>query len=199
MGPTGLTWSKVLADTVKWSAPFLFLLIASAAIWAAYLFAQEAVKDAGVASPKVVSSKIPQPVKSSKTQTELNTVAQTIDARGRVFVPPNITTNGLIDLMRGHTSIQGKKLVEPYLEKWIVTKGNIHNVSERTFGPGLTLTLCNNQPGAPWNIEGVFYFDAGTPSFETLGMLRKNDLVTVLGKITNIDSTSMTIDNCELT
>jgi len=91
----------------------------------------------------------------------------------------------LLNLYKDHTSLQGQKLAEPYIGKWMQVSGPIGDV-----GNGI-LTFANIEV-----TNGVYMmFDKHAPS---LAVLRKGQIITVLGRIDEIKRFDVTLVDCEI-
>lgn len=102
----------------------------------------------------------------------------------------DVTTEYLTGLYTGHTDIQGARLVQPYLGKWLKVTGEVANVSPWRRGY------------ASVDLEGRLdlglYFTDKDYVDDRLAVLRIGEPVSIVGEIEKITRTSVWLDNCEL-
>ena len=116
--------------------------------------------------------------------------------RQRVPVLPNkriIVTDApeyLAGFFENRTNIQGTKLAEPYIGKWIRISGSLSNVYE--YGDFVVIFI--HKPFPSPTIEMYF----GKEWIEHISVLKIGDDTKVLGKIKEISSGTVTLENCEL-
>ncbi len=109
-------------------------------------------------------------------------------AAGRGFV--NINAKELIDLFRGRTEVQARSLVQTHIGKYTKITGTISDVA-RPFT--FTFVYLNTEPDA--RIMMSFFFGwNGTPFL----LLPLGTRITVAGRISDIDSSGITLANCRL-
>jgi hypothetical protein len=112
------------------------------------------------------------------------------------------TPGQLCGLLDGHTTIQGQKLIEAYLGKWIVVSGQVADVSVFGFGeralkgeaPYASLELHVGEKRILPNVTASF----GAEWIDRLSVLRTEVIVTVMGEIKDIASYKLRLANCEL-
>jgi hypothetical protein len=130
------------------------------------------------------SSLVPASVSSQSTQ-----------VGGRNFVGASITPEYLVGLFKEHTSIQARKLIEPFTGKWMRVSGQVNEVissssdlAQVTFsGRGLTSDLA-----------GIYMYFRTKDSIERLTILRRGDSLTIVGKIRDVSAVQIDLDTCEL-
>jgi hypothetical protein len=108
--------------------------------------------------------------------------------QGRDFVGPNITLPYLSSLFHNKTKIQGRKLCEPLVGKWIRILGKVQNISDQIR---LMITL-----GGPLGNVGCIFDE--TKWKDRVAMLPLHEKITVIGKIYNIEEGWLWLDECEL-
>lgn len=118
-----------------------------------------------------------------------------IQTGGRTFVGTSLTPEYLVGLFEGHTSLQAKKLVEPYIGKWIVISGNLKHVSSTS--PGHAFVTFEGR-GIADKAAGVNMFFNDNKWVERLSILRLADSLTVAGKIKDINQLEVDLEDCEV-
>jgi hypothetical protein len=109
----------------------------------------------------------------------------------RIFVGPSITADYLLNLLEGHTQIQGKKLVEPYIGKWMKASGRLRDVHPNG---AILVTFIHEGQVALSDIR-MFFEERW---LDRLSILRRGDELTVIGQITKVDGMGVRLENCEL-
>jgi hypothetical protein len=129
--------------------------------------------------------------------------AASVDAIGAWLNVPepkviNVTPDELVEFFEGHTSIQAQKLVAPYIGKWIEVSGLLGDVNplaedaaEVTFRPESTMA------GMPVGVVTVMSFRT-KEWVDRLAVLKHKDPIAVQGKIREIRSLRVYLDDCEL-
>jgi len=108
-------------------------------------------------------------------------------SEARIIVPPSVTPEYLMGLFIGHTGVQGKKLLEPYIGKWIKVSGPLSNV--RPTSPGiLALVSIGNKH---------VFMHFGDQWRERLSVLRLEDKITALCEIREAELFELSLDKCE--
>jgi hypothetical protein len=87
-------------------------------------------------------------------------------------------------------AIEGKRIVAPYIGKWMQVEGSVEDVSELEQ-LGLLRLHIKEQPRV------TMWFHA-KEWLERLVVLRKGDHMIVQGQIEAIEATSISLDPCEL-
>jgi hypothetical protein len=106
-------------------------------------------------------------------------------ANGRIVV--NISIPELTALHKGHTALQAKKLTGPYIGQWISVSGEVRDVIDVTHAFGVRLQE---------HVFSAFFFSKRWR--KRIELLRLGDHVTILGKISEINSTDIKVRECEL-
>ena len=129
----------------------------------------------------------------TRLQGDLDSFQKHLDSQG-IYQRPGMvfvdeTPAFLTQFFKQHASIQAKKLVQPYLGKWIklsnVTVSDIEAQSQRYRVPA----HCADG-------EMVFmYFDEKW--FERVSILRRGSQIAIIGRITSLEN-FLTLDNCEI-
>lgn len=108
----------------------------------------------------------------------------------RIFV--DITPEYLTGLFRKYTSFQATKLVDPYLGKWMKVSGFVMDVSSESNNA--TVHLMPSEQSAGFQI--IAYFREQKWIDRTL-VLRCSDKVSVLGQISRVRISSLSLEYCE--
>jgi hypothetical protein len=95
----------------------------------------------------------------------------------------------LTQIHQDHTTIQAKKLAQPYIGGWLEVAGPVNNVTEDGFGDGYRVSL---------NIDQAFVFVTFVDEVqEQIPQLRRGEFVTILGRIAEIDGFTLTLEEAE--
>jgi hypothetical protein len=117
---------------------------------------------------------------------------------GREFVGGTITPEYLVGLFEGHTSIQAKSLIEPFIGKWMRVSGELDEVTPSSSPHFAILTLVGRGMGGPGRAAGIFMYFQTAEWVDRLRTLRRGDKLTVIGKIEDVISVRLTLASCEL-
>lgn len=101
-----------------------------------------------------------------------------------------LSLEDLTKIYRDHTTIQAKKLAEPYIGGWLEVKGLVSNVTDDASGGGYQVSL---------DIDHEYVFATFIEEAqEQLPQLQRGEEVTILGRITKIDSYTLALEEAEL-
>jgi hypothetical protein len=117
-----------------------------------------------------------------------------IQVEDRTFVRENITPEYLVGLFEGHTSIQAKRLVEPFIGNWMMISGRLGEVLS-TDPDGAQVTFSERRLS---ELAAVLMYFQGKKWVDRLSILKREDSIAVVGQITQINSVWVQLDNCEL-
>ncbi len=106
---------------------------------------------------------------------------------GRTLV--DVTPDYLTGLFKEHTHIQAEKLVEAFVGKWVRVSGEVNNV--RASGEHGDIVYSSGE----WE-EGSVSMEFDDRS--TVEVLKKGDVVTVVGQIKSVDTLWVDLKDCEL-
>jgi hypothetical protein len=95
----------------------------------------------------------------------------------------------LTGLFDEHTSIQAEKLVEAFIGKWVRVSGTVGNVTA-IAGGGAKVQL-------PRDSEHSMVFMRFNDK-SVVEVLKKGDPITVIGKIRQVSTLWLELENCEL-
>jgi hypothetical protein len=112
-------------------------------------------------------------------------------ALAQARVPTNATPGELTDIYRRHTALQAKKLSECYLGTWLKISGSVFDV-ERGRSGEMTVYL-TSVPG----VVSIVTCEFQKEWEQRCSVLRKDQKVSVLGKVSRIDATVMSLATCE--
>jgi hypothetical protein len=112
------------------------------------------------------------------------------ETQGEERVSANITSDNLRTFYRGRTQIEGDRLAEPYINKWITLEDKVTNISLKNFPNGYQITCTDNFVYA--------LFDFSNKWKNRIELLRVGDVITVCGKITSVNSSVILLTDCEL-
>ena len=133
-------------------------------------------------SPIPMPSPIPVPVLVPK-------------AEERNFVGASITPEVLIGFFKEHTSIQARKLIEPFIDKWMRVSGNLEEVISSI--PTLAILTFSGR-GIRSDLAGIYFYFRTEGTIEPLRTLRRGDSLTIVGKIRDVNAVQIDLDPCEL-
>jgi hypothetical protein len=144
--------------------------------------------------PQAAVPSFPEPVPDSVPS--LKTVfSPPATVAGRTFVGSSITPEYLVGLFEGHTSIQARKFIEPFIGKWMRLSGELEEVSGSR--PNFAILQFSGR-GLRGGGAGVFMFFQTEEWVSRLAILRRGDRLTVVGKIENVISIRVELESCEL-
>lgn len=113
----------------------------------------------------------------------------------RDFVGASITPEYLVCLFKEHTSIQAKKLIEPFTGKWMRVSGNLGEVISSI--PALAQLTFSGR-GISSDLAGIYMYFQTEDSIERLRILRRGDSLTIVGKIRDVNAVYVDLETCEL-
>ena len=116
------------------------------------------------------------------------------DPDPREFIPEDVTPDYLVGLFEQHTTVQAGKLLEPYIGRWMrVERARVNDVEAIGSGLDADLIVSFSNPVFPTRIC-VFKSDWK----ERLEGLRKGTYITVVGRLHQVSSGSVALQDCEL-
>ncbi len=113
-----------------------------------------------------------------------------IDPEDRLFVGKSITAESLIDLHRGHTDAQARKLIAPFIGQWIKVVTSVHNV----YPLDGANHVCGNVSELPSRTVWLKFSKSEFPRVETLTLGEK---ISVVGRIKNVGKFDLDLTMCE--
>lgn len=105
----------------------------------------------------------------------------------RVFVPPGFSFKDASALTEGHTDIRAKRLVSPYIGKWVDVRGTIVNITEWSTTVSVTLK------GEP-----ILSLSFDNALLDQVATYQKGAVIAARGCIWNITRHSANLDGCEI-
>jgi hypothetical protein len=105
----------------------------------------------------------------------------------------DVTPEYLAGLFKGLTSIQGQKLADTYLGKWMKVSGPLGDVGE--FDVAGTQVVFNH---GTYEVIVYMWFHDEDYVNDRLSILKKGDRITVLGEIDRIRSVDVQLKHCQL-
>jgi hypothetical protein len=105
----------------------------------------------------------------------------------------DVTPKYLVGLFRGQTSIQGQRLADIYLGKWMTVSGRLGDVD--VFGSAGAQVVF--QTGIS-DVVVYMWFEDEEYVDERIAVLKKGDRISVLGKIDRIRSIDVQLKECRL-
>jgi len=128
------------------------------------------------------------PIQNVTPPTNPSTTSATTQlSDGRMVV--NVNPKILCDYFEAHLDIQAKKLLAPYIGKWIIITANIEDVSDRSHAIAIYADL----PGFEEHLW--LYFERAW--LERIEVLKKCDSITVMGRIAQVKANSLELEKCE--
>jgi len=123
----------------------------------------------------------------------MSSTAQSAKPDTRVMV--NVTPEHLTSFYReGHTSIQAGRLAEAFIDKWMTVSGPIGDVLGSTDVHRMVVFA--DRSIHKHNYVNMFFDDKN--QFDRLSTLKPGDKITVIGKIAEVNSLEVKLNNCEL-
>ncbi len=166
------------ADAIKlinsfggWILPltlFSSLLIVRLVFWAPYLIYKEAIRKIAELEGALLAT-VPVP-------------------RTVIDVSPEY----LMSLFKEHTSAEVKRLITPYIGKWMEVSGPVLDVSDHVSFSTVTIPAPASQS---WTKVRMYFRQ---PDRSHIVLLRPVTKVTVLGQIENVYNLQVELENCEL-
>jgi hypothetical protein len=120
----------------------------------------------------------------------LQTVGRQL-APGRV--PTNATPAELAEIWKHNTGLQAKKLSELYIGTWMSVSGVVFDVRKPNPTEGLMCVTLHSVPGV--TIVPCRFNEEWD---HRCSVLRKNETVTIIGKVEDFDSEVFSLKECEL-
>jgi hypothetical protein len=144
---------------------------------------------------EVVVSTLPsKPARAKSRPTPRSEVkAMPADAVDRVMVPEGVQAETLRAFFKGKTALEGKRLLEPYLGKWMRVSGVVRDV-ENNDTLGWTVSI-DDDPEALLALITLYLLDGEGPKAE---MLRRDAMVSALGRIEKADQYLVSLADCVL-
>ena len=122
-------------------------------------------------------------------------ISSPIPVLERNFLGASITPEYLLSMFGTHTSIQARKLIEPFIGKWLRVSGNLSEVLSSSPDRA-QLTFSDRGVGS--KVGTVYMYFRNKNQIERLAILRRGDSLTVIGKIEDINAVQIDLGNCEL-
>jgi hypothetical protein len=115
------------------------------------------------------------------------TLQAPLSASGRI--PTNAAPGELAAIWKHNTAVQAKKLSECYIGTWMTVSGTVYNVKKAAYGMRVTLD----------SVQGVSIVPCTFPEEleQRCSVLRKGDVVNVLGKVSDFDEAILSLEDCE--
>lgn len=139
----------------------------------------QSVFTAPIAPPVSAPSAVPVAIVREKT------------AEKRIIV--EVTPEYLIGMHVGHMHAEALRLIEPYLNKWIRLSVS---VSDIRGGPGSAFSIVSSEIGGN-SLQLLLMFFSGA-WYDRLSVLKKEDRITVLGRIDDVEPYRVSLKECEL-
>ena len=111
----------------------------------------------------------------------------------RIFVSKSITPAYLAKFYDDYTVVQADNMVAPYIGKWMSIEGPIGEIMPA--GPNRILLAFANDDSAPYP-HRMMTFDEKW--FDRLSIMKRGEVVTVVGEIQKIEPHVVSLTNCEL-
>lgn len=187
-----LSWVADLASPLSgWVGRWLVFMFGAWLFWRSL----HASLTAPVAVPQIrsiasVQPSVNQPTESPSPSAKLTTRRKA----GRTYV--DTTIESLVGLFEGRLDIQAKRLIQPYIGKWTTVHGPLGDVHADNDDEMVAVTF-DRQDDQVVHFPDVYLFFK--PSWgNRLAALKKGDSITVVGRITKIDTWRVTLWDCEL-
>ena len=104
------------------------------------------------------------------------------------------TPEQLLAQFQGVTNVQGRNRVAPYIGKWLAVSGPLGNVLG-SYPDSVQVTFANR---SMFDANDVYAYFREKKWSDQLEIKDKGDEISLIGRITDIDSQTVRLDNCEL-
>lgn len=112
---------------------------------------------------------------------------------GRIVV--DMSPEDIEDIFDKNTDIQARKLVEPYIDKWMLTSGTVRNVANRKDGKSFVV-LGRNADKFKYVATVALFTDP--KEIERVQLLKRGDTIKIAGQIKfDEKQPALYLDNCE--
>jgi hypothetical protein len=138
---------------------------------------------------------LPAPTPSFSGPTPAD-VPTPVDSEERIFVGANVTPELLLSFFKEHTAIQGQRLIEPFIGKWMRVSGNLSEVI--SSDPKRRAQVTFSGRGLRSDLADIYMYFRTADSIDRLSILRRGDSMTVVGQIVLVNPVQVDLDNCEL-
>jgi hypothetical protein len=134
---------------------------------------------------------------ATRTRATSRESAPTSEPEERMVV--DVTPAYLVGFFNDHTSIQARKLTEPYIGKWLRVSGALSDVLRSHIDQPVSQVTF--EKGSPFdeNYEWFtvyMYFDRTWD--DRLAVLRRGTTITVLGQLERVSGVEVHLEHCEL-
>ena len=109
----------------------------------------------------------------------------------------HITPKYLVSLVANDTSVQGQRLVQGFIGKWMTITGPVDDVSEDDDTASVMFVYLPDKKNGPYMYFVSMSFNSDWK--DRIVVLSKGTRILVLGQIAGIDAHSVTLENCEFT
>lgn len=116
-------------------------------------------------------------------------------ASGRIFVADDVTPKSLADLFAGHTDVQGARLTEVFIDKWMCVEGRLQNVLSH-FGD--TTALFGTEQHGEFRLDALLRLEFSGAQAERVHTIPVGGEMTVIGRIRKIERHAVWLADCEL-
>ena len=123
-------------------------------------------------------------------------IQQPASTSERIFVPDSTSLEDLIGLYKGHTDLQGAKLTEVYLGKWVKVEGALVNLYSMLGGSYSVHMLRSGLD--PTRNDGLPRLSFSPEWADRLATIPIGGKISAIGRIRKIESHCVWIDDCEL-
>jgi len=113
----------------------------------------------------------------------------------RTFLGASVTPEYLLGLFKDHTYIQAKKLIIPFIGKWMRISGNLEEVISST--PKFAQVTFSGR-GLSSELARVYMYFRTEESIDRLTLLRRGDSLTIVGRIQDLNGVQVDLENCEI-
>lgn len=155
------------------------------------------------ASPKDATTRIDTPVRAElpPAQTAMagatappRAEVPTVVSRSEERLIVDVTAEYLADFFINSMAIHGKRLVEPYIGKWMKVSGPLGNIMNSIY----SLQVTFSDRGLLANNVQIFMFFDKEQWLDRVSVLKRGDHLTVLGQIKDVSSIDIHLEHCEL-
>lgn len=145
-------------------------------------------------APREDTGPPPAPIAYSESSAPKQTVSEAHPREvppQRVFIPTDVTPQTLMGMFEGKTTVSARRLVQPYLGKWMKISGRFQNLG--TLGSATYSVRLSTR----FDHAYLFYFSKESWEHQ-LELLQIGQQVALVGKVTKIDEWSIVLEDCEL-
>jgi len=154
------------------------------------------------APPKDATKRMDTPVRAELPPAQTTMAGATTPPRAEVpaVVPRSeerlivdVTAEYLADFFNNNMAIHGRRLIEPYIGKWMKVSGSLGNIMG-----AYSLQITFSDRGLSANKVQIFMYFDREQWLDRVSVLKRGDHLIVLGQIKDVSSIDLHLEHCEL-